>query len=158
HSDWGEIARHFSVPDLGNVTEIRSLNSDPHMGGKSTWLIEFSAPLKVVYKPRSLATDDAWSHLLSWLSEHNAPRSAGNVVVLNRHSYGWMLWIDSLADDGELDEFFERFGATLCLAHLLNANDLHFENLVTAGGVPHIVDLETLFHPRSGFLIEEIAL
>src|SRR6185312_10755503 len=41
-----------------------------------------------------------------------------------------------------------RQGAYLTLLHVLEATDLHHENLIAAGEHPMLVDLETIFHPR----------
>lgn len=38
----------------------------------------------------------------------------------------------------------------MALLHALRATDMHFENLLTCGEHPVIVDLETLMHPRLG--------
>jgi type 2 lantibiotic biosynthesis protein LanM len=92
---------------------------------------------------------------LRWLDEHGAPPSAGRLAVFDAGTHGWMEWAEHGPGEVAAEDYFQRFGAMLCLAHLFNANDLHYENVVVAGSIPHIVDLETLFHPRNGLRSEE---
>src|SRR5215510_7575445 len=43
---------------------------------------------------------------------------------------------------------YERQGSYLALFYVLEATDLHHENIIAAGEHPYPVDLEALFHPR----------
>ncbi|MEM7356134.1 MAG: type 2 lanthipeptide synthetase LanM family protein, partial [Acidobacteriota bacterium] len=48
----------------------------------------------------------------------------------------------------EIDRFYQRQGALVTLLYVLNASDIHYENILASGEHPVLVDLETLFLPR----------
>lgn len=101
------------------LTEARGGLSDPHRGGRATWILTFelrprkrgaaAAELRLVYKPKPLAVDRHFQRLLSWC---NRRAEAGDlnleglalaeprrlppafpplrtVRILDRGSYGW---------------------------------------------------------------------
>src|SRR5690606_29821718 len=43
--------------------------------------------------------------------------------------------------------FYRSAGSLLCLARAFSLKDLHFENIIAAGGHPVVIDLETLAQP-----------
>ncbi len=135
--------------ELGPVTDMDCGLSDPHNGRRTVSILTFSSGLKVVYKPKDLGLDVAWRELLCWLEVHGAPQSARAPIVLERKGYGWVEWIDSrpCADEAEARRFFRRAGSMLCLMHLLQGTDFHYENVIADGDQPVAVDLETLMHP-----------
>jgi type 2 lantibiotic biosynthesis protein LanM len=47
----------------------------------------------------------------------------------------------------QVRRFYQRQGAYLALLYLLQATDLHYENLIAAGEHPVLIDLEALFRP-----------
>ena len=61
-----------------------------------------------------------------------------------------MEWIGSSAFDRaeDVSRWFSAAGALLCVAHLLRASDLHFDNVLVGPASPVLVDLETLMHPE----------
>lgn len=151
-NDWVMIESVFNAgASIGRLTGIEPLGSDSHNNGRTAWVFTFS-DIKVVYKPRSLIMERAWEDLNKWMSLNGAPIYAEAAVTIEREGYGWMEWINHRPDGGKVSEYFERFGATLCITHILNGNDLHFENIIARGASPVLIDLETLFHPRSGFI------
>ena len=51
----------------------------------------------------------------------------------------------------ELQNFYIRFGEILALSYILNATDLHMENLIAYGEYPVIIDLETFYTTAQQF-------
>lgn len=45
----------------------------------------------------------------------------------------------------QLAHYYERFGQVMAILYLLNASDMHLENLIANGEYPVAIDLETLF-------------
>lgn len=149
--DWNAIEQRFAGrARLEGVVDATPLDSDRHNGGRSVWVVTFNSGLRVVYKPRPMALEAGWANLMDWLDGRGAPPSADAGAVLDRVDYGWMEWISPGPEGGDPGEYFERFGAMLCLVHLLDGTDLHFENIIARGPAPVAIDLETLFHPRAG--------
>lgn len=69
--------------------------------------------------------------------------------MLARNAYGWSEHVAAgpCETEADVEAFYERCGGLLCLLSLLQATDIHYENLVASGADPVVVDLETLFHP-----------
>ena len=94
----------------GRVLEVRSGLSDPHDGGRTVAVVRFASGLRVVYKPRPVGLEAAFSRLLQWWN-----RSAGGpelVVprVLVRRGYGWMEFVahEPCADRRAAGRYYER--------------------------------------------------
>jgi type 2 lantibiotic biosynthesis protein LanM len=68
---------------------------------------------------------------------------------LSRASYGWMEFVPQLPCQSvaEVQTYYQRAGALLCLLYALESVDCHLENLIAHGSHPVLIDLETLFHP-----------
>ncbi|MGU3495481.1 type 2 lanthipeptide synthetase LanM [Xanthobacteraceae bacterium A53D] len=135
-------------PDAGNgraeIAEITLGLSDPHGGGRSVAILTSADGRRIVYKPRSLAPEEAWNSVLRHLdADLRRPR------IIARETYGWMEFIAPAActsrDDVEL--FFRRLGQVMCAAYVFGGKDFHRENLIAAGNQPVLVDLETLGQP-----------
>lgn len=150
--DWPLIEQTLLAGQAADrVTDIRQLASDPHNGGRGAYVLTFDDQRRIVYKPRPLDAEGAWRRLLAWLDEMGAPPSADAASVLPCDGYGWMAWVEAAPGrtDADIEIFFERVGSLLCLFHLMNGTDLHFENIIADGPAPVPVDLETLMHPRT---------
>jgi len=137
--------------DLGPVETVGYGLSDPHNGGRTVIGLRFANGLAIGYKPKDLGPDQAWRALLAWLKRQDAPASARPPKVVARDGYGWVEWVSpsECSRREDVEAFFERAGAMLCLVHLLQGTDFHSGNVIAAGSDPVPIDLETLMHPRS---------
>jgi type 2 lantibiotic biosynthesis protein LanM len=135
---------------LGELCQIECSLSDPHQGGKSVMRLHFTSGLRLIYKPRSVSLDLAYSNLLDWLGKHGAPYPIRKPVYLARADYAWVEQIDHTPcrSQDELLQFCTAAGALLCVSYLLDATDLHDSNLIATPESPVLVDLETLLQPR----------
>lgn len=140
------------------LLRVLRLGSDPHNDGRTGCRLIFEGGFQLAYKPRSLAMEYGWHSLIAWLAERGTellPKAAG---ALDRETYGWMEWLEADVDATTDEAFAATLGSLLCLAHLLDATDLHFENLLATRQGVAAVDLETLFHPRGPLHGEEALL
>jgi type 2 lantibiotic biosynthesis protein LanM len=142
-----------SGQELTRLVGVEPGMGDLHRGGRSVVFATFGGesgePVKLVYKPRSLAADVHVNQLLAWIDERGDHPPFRQVRVLDRGDHGWVEWIGT-ARDGSTEEaarYYRRVGGLLALAYALNTIDLHHENIVVAGDQPVLVDLETMFHP-----------
>lgn len=148
--DWEEIAGQLNGGrDLGTLTGIKLGAGDRHRGGRTVAICSFSSGSTIVYKPRSLGTEVRFRDLLGWLNERGAPRPFKLVNIVDRREYGWVEHVPQIPcqNRDELQRFYERQGANLALLYMLDATDIHSDNVVACGEHPVIVDLESLFHP-----------
>ncbi|HAZ44442.1 MAG TPA: type 2 lantipeptide synthetase LanM [Cyanobacteria bacterium UBA11369] len=149
-SDWSEIQKTFQAEtELGQVVAVKPFLSDRHHSGRSVTAIMFASGLKLVYKPKDLGIEQAYTELLAWLNEHDVPLPFKVFKVVNRSGYGWVEFVKALPckDQEEVRRYYQRAGMILCLAYVFEATDLHFENVIACGEQPVLIDLETLMHP-----------
>ncbi len=120
--------------------------SDPHNFGRTVAILGFDDGTRVVYKPKHLGVDAAWSALVDRLNLCAPPVQLRAMRVLTRDGYGWTEFIEH-ASCGELEEFshfFRRAGAWLALFHAFVGVDMHQENIVAMGSHPVPIDLEMI--------------
>ena len=148
-ADREDLGRLFGDRDPGAVEEISSMLSDPHRGGRNVKIVHFASSLRVVYKPRSLAIDDAWFGLTAWIGQRTGV-ALGSPRVLNRGDWGWAEFIphEPCKDNEAVERFYRHAGHLLCLLYVSASTDFHDENMVTCGEFPVPIDLETVFNPE----------
>jgi type 2 lantibiotic biosynthesis protein LanM len=149
--DWNEIRRTFSPEeDPGPLVSLQSEAGDRHRQGRSVAICEFASGLRLVYKPKSLATDVHFQELLSWTNGRGAHPAFRTLQILDRGSHGWVEFVAAATCDSipKVRRFYERQGAYLALLYALEATDVHCENVIAAGEHPMVIDLEALFQAR----------
>ncbi|MGB8857763.1 MAG: type 2 lanthipeptide synthetase LanM family protein, partial [Ilumatobacteraceae bacterium] len=158
--DWPQLTETFGGGgELGALVSVVGGAGDLHRGGRSVIIAEFASGTRVVYKPRSMAADVHVQELLSWLNERGAHAPFRTITVLDQHDHGWMEFVvaapsTSLAD---AHRYYQRLGGLLAVGYMIDAIDLHFENVIAVGADPVLLDLETLFHPQLAPLDEHLA-
>lgn len=148
-SDHDRLAQAFAPGGvLGCVSSVRPHLSDFHNGGRSVAILTFESGACVVYKPKSLAPDVAFSYLQAWANLRGATPALTSPVVLDRGAYGWVACADHApcADEAAATRFHERAGMLMALVHAVCGSDCHRGNLIACGEHPVVVDLETLMH------------
>lgn len=155
-----DFARHW-IADKSLLTslcgaapgELRQLSfgaGDSHRGGLSVALLRCDGG-RLVYKPRSVAIDDALHAFVAELGADAAIESSIRVPrVVDGGEHGWAEFVAHryAADEIELAAFYRGIGHWLAIMRALGGSDLHAENLIAAGPSPVVVDCETLFTPR----------
>jgi type 2 lantibiotic biosynthesis protein LanM len=141
----------FEGRTLGRVVDIKAGCSDPHRHGRTVFVLTFDSGDKLVYKPRKMSVDRAFSDLLAWVNACGISPILKVSRVLDRTTYGWMEYIPSLPcqSQREVERYYQRVGMLLCLLYLLGGTDMHQQNLIACGEVPVLIDLEMVIHPGS---------
>jgi type 2 lantibiotic biosynthesis protein LanM len=141
----------FEGRELGPVVDIEAGCSDPHRHGRTVFLLTFDSEDRLVYKPREMNVDCAFSDLLAWVNACGISSTLKDFRVLSRATYGWMEYIPSLPcqSQQEVQHYYQRIGMLLCLLYLLGGTDIHDENLIACRDMPVIIDLEMVIHPGS---------
>jgi len=144
--DLNGAAQDGSLP----VEDIALGLSDYHQGGQSVYRLTFPGGARIFYKPKPIENE-------RWFYEHLSPflRENGiqfpDLAVLARDDYGWVQDVDTCGafTRGKSDLDSEtQIGHAIGVAYLLNATDLHCENVRIRNGQVAFLDLETLFHCR----------
>ncbi|AUY52565.1 type 2 lantipeptide synthetase LanM [Streptomyces sp. CB01881] len=149
HADREQLTAALLDGEPGRLTRVRFGLGDPHAAGRSVAVLEFDGGQRLVYKPRPLGLHARWNELLAWFGGRQPQLAARAVRLLPRAGYGWAEYVAPrpCRSQAEVGRFYERLGAQLALLHVVNAVDIHAENLIAARDQPVVVDVETLFHP-----------
>jgi type 2 lantibiotic biosynthesis protein LanM len=145
-ADRALLADRLALPAQVAITKVRAALSDPHAGGRSVSILTSDTGMSVVYKPRSLAPEQAMHTLIAWLNEKGLPFTLESYSVCDRGTYGWAGCVtpaDCRTDD-EASGYFQRAGALLAAAYLVGAADLHSGNVMASGAHPMLIDLEVM--------------
>jgi type 2 lantibiotic biosynthesis protein LanM len=123
--------------------------SDPHLQGRTVWLLEFSGEARVIYKPRNVAIDAAYARVLEWLNGCGELLEMRCARVVARDGYGWCEYIQArdCVEEREVARYFRRQGIHVALFHFLCGADFHEGNFIAAGEWPIPIDLEGLLTP-----------
>ena len=157
-ADWSQIAATFGDgTPLEPVSHLIGDCSDPHGGGRTVLIAEWESGLSVVYKPRTVGVDAAFSRLIDRLNPHLGEFALHSLRVLPRDDFGWIqrAELDVCSSGADVERYYARCGALLCLVYALNGTDFHHENLLACGEHPVLLDLEMLLGPRFT-LVEEL--
>jgi type 2 lantibiotic biosynthesis protein LanM len=149
-ADWDQISAVFARGHpLGPVSRIVTGLGDRHRGGATAAKVSWAGGLSLIYKPRPALVDEHFQQLLGWVNDHGVTRQLRVVTCLGRVDHGWMEFVtaDPCTDEPARRRFYYRQGELLALLYLLNASDMHAENLIAAGEQPVLVDLESLVQP-----------
>jgi lantibiotic modifying enzyme len=141
----------FSRFPSGSIVNLRLGLSDPHNGGRSVTLIEFSGSRRVIYKPRPGKSESAWFSFLAWMNRNGYSPKLRVARVLVRKDYHWIEYVEpaSCEKQAEVRRFYERMGGLIAVAYLLKAVDCHRDNVIAAGEDPVLVDIDALWHVSS---------
>lgn len=152
-TDFEEIRGTFGLSTVEQITDIQIGEGDSHNEGRSVTRLEFDSGHAVYYKPRNTRIEHVYNRMCEYISDTPA-FSYGllELEVLSKDEYGYIKELKSQSIQGtteecreELERYYRRMGYLLCLTYLTNTTDLHYENIITDGEHPCIVDCETLF-------------
>lgn len=148
------IEHHFQFGDQpsGSVVRMEVGCSDPHHHGRSVFILEFANGRKLIYKPRCLDTDLAFFRFFDWLHARKLSTlspSLKGVRTLSRATHGWVEYVEHLPCQrwDEVQRYYQRAGQLMCLLYVLQATDMHYENIIANGEYPVPIDLETIMTP-----------
>lgn len=132
-----------STPDLDNL-EIE-VTGDIH-DGMGVCIITYNDQ-KVVYKRKS-STPSKFLHKIDLMVSGFFNKEIHFIPnILDRDGYFWEQYINNqkLNNANEAREYYMNMGFLLFYAYIFNISDLHFENIISSGKSPILVDVETLF-------------
>lgn len=142
--DWQDLPGSLALTTAGRLLTLETGLGDRHNGGQQVCILTFENGRKIVYKPRSAATDGVLDDFQRSVAFPEGLCST-QVDYLDRGSHAWCEYIASSEiepDSGS--DYWRRAGAMLAAADVLNFTDGHFENIVATKGGPVLVDHETL--------------
>jgi len=159
-TDFDELTTiFFNGKQLGTLQSIIGELGDSHNQGRFAFICQFSCGQKLAYKPRNLKLDKQFYSFLDFLTKESNMSQFYLPKFLIRDNYGWMEYIETLPcqHKKEVSDYYHRSGCLLSILYLLEAEDIHLENIIARQDCPVIVDLETLFHLRDDSIISNEA-
>lgn len=148
--DQNEIEESFfSGKAIEGISEIKCDVSDSHRNGQGVFIFKFNTGKKLVYKPHGLECEKSYYDFVDSISVR-CQIDMYKIKTLDRQDYGWVEFVEykSCSSVEEVKKYYERLGVFIFVNYLLNANDMHYENLIAHGEYPVIVDLETILHNK----------
>ena len=149
NNDFIEIETHFSQDiSPGLLKSFKAGISDSHNQGREVASLEFESGLRLIYKPKNLEIEQAFSGLLTWFNENGLKPVQKLLDIIKKGEYGWVGFIeaDECKSEEDVSDYYRRIGALIGIIYMLNGNDCHYENLIASGPFPVIIDLETILH------------
>ena len=114
--------------------------SDPHRGGRSVFRVELGNSQSIFYKPKSLTMEAVFNQ---HLNQARVDYGFLPIKILDCGDYGWCENIGE-GDTGQRPTRTGKIGRATAACWLLNAGDLHQENVRIAEGGVFLLDAETL--------------
>ncbi|MEU2788123.1 type 2 lanthipeptide synthetase LanM family protein [Streptomyces sp. NPDC007100] len=145
-ADRQRIAETFGIIGNDALTSIGQADGDAHAHGRSVSILTFASGARLVYKPRDISCEAAYEAIVDHVNAC-AGTSLSAARTLDRAGYGYVEYIPAEDISGVSPQFMRRCGELAAVFHLLDARDMHFENIVATRRGPVPVDLETLMHP-----------
>ena len=132
-----------------NIQDNIEIGSGDFHNGDSTAIIKSLLNEKVVLKPIDGQITNAYFILIDWLNQHSKYKLK-KFSVINKKDHHWMEFIryEACSSQKEIDDYYINAGMLLCIVYLLNGSDFHYENIISNGTNPILIDHETLLQPK----------
>lgn len=142
--------------NLGKVIKINPALSDPHHCGSAVIALTFESGLQLVYKPKGLGAEVAYTQFLEWCNQQGIPLKFKVLKVCDYQTHGWVEFVEHLPckDEAAAKRFYQRSGMLLCLLYALRVVDCHRENLIAHGEHLVLIDMESIMHQEVSPLAE----
>lgn len=147
-SEYEQIKDELLGDDF-KVTDIKLEVGDRHNG---RFVIALKTDkMALFYKPRNNNIEKCLKEITQLSMKYSEkvldlrlPKAYAN------HEHQWVAENQyiSLKFESEEKRYYYRMGEILALYYILDGNDLHFENIISAGEYPVLIDTETLFTNR----------
>ncbi|MGW3986216.1 type 2 lanthipeptide synthetase LanM family protein [Streptomyces sp. NPDC004830] len=145
--DRAALAGAFGIDAADPLVSFGASEGDTHHHGRSVSVLTFGSGRRLVYKPRDVSCEAAYTTIAQELNDRLGTRLVW-ADVLERDGYGYVEFIDAEDVSDMSARFMEDSGELAAVLYLLNARDMHFENILPTRRGPLPIDLETILHPE----------
>lgn len=151
-----ELASLFGIKEAV-IDKISFGEGDTHSCGKSVSVIQFADGKKVIYKPKRLKVEKYFNNLIDFINDtrHSDMLDLRTCRSIWCDEYTFSEFIESVpcSNKEDVEKYYERVGQILFLMYILNGTDFHYENIISSGGYPYLIDIETLFQAANSDII-----
>ncbi|MGW5875096.1 type 2 lanthipeptide synthetase LanM family protein [Nocardiopsis terrae] len=141
------IAELFGIPEDDRLTGLGSADGDTHHHGRSVSVLTFASGRRLVYKPRDVSCESVYATVAERFNTRIGT-SLPHALVLERDGYGYVEFVTGEDVSDRAPAFMRASGELAAVLYLLNARDMHFENVLPTRRGPLPIDLETILHPE----------
>ena len=140
-----EIRDVFQI-DINSLNGIEFGQGDTHNHGKTVSILSFDKNQKLVYKPRNMCSEIAFTKCCEWLNEKLDGYELINPKVISHKDYGFQEFMKAheCCSKEEAKGYYHRIGKVMALFYIFDTSDIHGENIIPYGQYPIFIDLETL--------------
>ena len=136
----------FGIDPVDPLVSIGDAAGDTHAHGRAVGILTFASGAHLVYKPRDISCEAAFEKIIDHVNAM-AKTALPAAPTLACDGYGYVGYVqaEDVRDMGA--RFMRACGELAAILYLLDARDMHFENILPTRRGPIPVDLETLLHP-----------
>lgn len=145
-ADREAVASTFGIEVTDAIVSCGFAEGDAHNHGRSVSVLAFESGKRLVYKPRDVSCEAAYGTVARELNGRIGTSLAA-ATVLERDHYGYVEYIEADDVSDISGDFMHASGELAAVLYLLNARDMHFENILPTRRGPVPIDLETILHP-----------
>jgi len=138
------IESKFGIKASDSLTECDPTLSDPHKDGRTVMRLKFASGSTLIYKPKNLIIEQYFNN---FVRHHADATGFDSLSVLNMGEYGWVE--DAATNESSYADIPSHVGRATAWLWLLNATDMHEENLCPGAAGVRGLDLETLLSVRT---------
>ncbi|WP_207229841.1 type 2 lanthipeptide synthetase LanM [Krasilnikovia cinnamomea] len=145
--DRAAIQEKFGIAADDRLMSLGLGEGDTHHHGRSVSVLVFASGERLVYKPRDVSCEAAYVTIARELNVRLGT-SLVSAGVLEREGYGYVEFVETEDVSDMAAAFMRASGELAAVLYLLNARDMHFENILPTRRGPLPIDLETILHPE----------
>ncbi|MET9195665.1 type 2 lanthipeptide synthetase LanM family protein [Streptomyces olivaceus] len=146
-ADRAAIRDTFGIAVEDRLVSFGRPQGDTHHHGRAVCILAFESGTRLVYKPRDVSCEAGFAVLADEFNAAFGTRLHA-VTALARDGYGYVEYVETEDVSAISERFLHESGELAAVLYLLNARDMHFENIVPTRRGPVPVDLETVLHPE----------
>ncbi|MGA5196484.1 type 2 lanthipeptide synthetase LanM family protein [Streptomyces exfoliatus] len=146
HADRDEVFRFSGIAPGDPLLSIGGADGDSHAHGRAVSILTFASGARLVYKPRDVSCEAAFETVVERVNAE-AGCALPAARTLARDGYGYVEYVEQEDIGGLSVPFMRACGQLAAVFYLLDARDMHFENILPTRRGPVAIDLETLLHP-----------
>jgi type 2 lantibiotic biosynthesis protein LanM len=140
--------KHLVNESSSTIADIQTGIGDFH-NSMCTSIVNLLNHQKIIFKPIISTITIDFFNFLDWVNQ-SYPLGDYRYEVVGGTNYHWLEFVNHIPcqTTGELKLYYERAGFMLGILYLLNSVDFHFENVISKGSTPVIIDHETIIQPK----------
>ena len=141
-----DILEKFQIKDENiSIKDIETSKGDLH-DGKSVATITLENGYQLIYKPRATNNASLFRKIIEYIDQNdiNIGYKFCECLIYKDHTWEEKIIQKPCYTLAEVKNYYYRAGVLLFAMYILNATDMHHENVICHGEYPVLIDFETL--------------